>query len=159
MNIAFVSSQGGHSGQIKIVFTNEVIGKNNAVLITERPKTNGIWKDNDFNNKFKTYFFEKDVLLKMNPFFYLSTMIRLIKIYKNENIDIVVTNGAQISIPALIGAKLMGIRTIFIDTVIRVKTPNWSAKACYYFSDLFLVQHEGMIKKYGKNARYFGGIL
>jgi len=41
---------------------------------------------NKINNKFKTYFFEKDVLLKMNPFFYLSTMIRLIKIYKNENI-------------------------------------------------------------------------
>lgn len=159
MNITFVSSQGGHSGQIKIIFTNEVIGDNNAVLITERPKAKGHWKDKSFNGKFRTYFFEKDILLKLNPFSYLSAMIKLMKIFRDEKTEVVVTNGAQLSIPALIGAKLMGIKTVFIDTVIRVKTPNWSAKACYYFSDIFLVQHEEMIKKYGKNAIYAGGIL
>lgn len=159
MKIAFVTSQGGHSGQIKLIFANEVIGNNDAILVTERPKAKGIVKKNSFNGKFTTYFFEKDILLKMNPWRYFTTMIRLMNLFKNERIDMIVTNGAQLSIPAVIAGRLMGIKTVFIDTVIRVKTPNWSAKACYPFSDIFLVQHENMIKKYGKKARYAGGVL
>lgn len=157
MKIAFVTSKGGHSGQIKIIFTNETIGNNDAILITESEK--GIhFKEKYFNGKFNAYFFEKDVL-KFNPFKYLKTMIKLIKIFKKEKVDLVVTNGAQISIPAVIGAKVAGIKTLFIDTVIRVKTPNWSARACYLFSDKFLVQHEGMKFKYGKKAEYHGGVI
>lgn len=158
MNIAFVSSQGGHSGQIKLIFTNEVIGNNKAIFITETPNEDRAPKDKSFNGKFRTYFFKKDHL-GFNPFRYLSTMISLVKIFKREKIDLIVTNGAQLSIPAVIGAKLAGIKTLFIDTVIRVKTPNWSARASYFFSDIFLVQHKSMARKYGRKARYAGGIV
>ena len=159
MNIAFVSSKGGHLGQIKIIFTEEVIGKNNAILITEKSDSNKLIKKNSFHKKFSTYFFEKDILLKPNPITYFIAMLRLIKILKKEKIDLIVTNGAQIYIPAIIASKLLGIKSIFIDTIIRVKTPNWSAKFCYPFSNIFLVQHQNMIKKYGKKAIYVGGIL
>jgi len=157
MNIAFISSQGGHVGQIKLIFTNKVIGNKKAILITESSNPLSP-KEKNFNNKYKTYFFKKDNL-RFNPIKYLTTMLKLIKIYKKEKIDTIITNGAQISIPAVIGAKFLGIRTLFIDTVIRVKTPNWSARACYPFSDIFLVQHSNMARKYGKKAKYVGGIL
>ena len=159
MNIAFVSSLGGHSGQIKIIFTNEVIGDNNAILITEKKKSNNEIKEKGFNNKFRVYYFEKDILLRMNPFTYLNTLFRLIKMLRKEKINLIVTNGAQISIPAVIAARILGIKSLFIDTIIRVKSPNWSAKFCYYFVDMFLVQHKNMISKYGKKAEYHGGIL
>src|SRR3990167_4643372 len=134
MKVGLVSSKGGHLGQIKIIFTKEVIGKNEAVLITESEKK--IKKEEkSFLGKFRTYYFRK------------------------ENISLIVTNGAQISIPAVIGAKLIGIKSIFIDTIIRVKTPNWSARFCYYFSDVFIVQHKSMMGKYGKKAIYRGGVL
>jgi len=158
MNIAFVSSQGGHSGQIKIIFTNEVIGNNNAIFITETPDKDRKVKENSFNGKFKTYFFKKDNL-GFNSFKYLIAILQLSKIFKKEKINLIITNGAQLSIPAVIAGKILGIKTLFIDTVIRVKTPNWSARACYPFSDIFLVQHENMKKKYGKKTEYHGGIV
>lgn len=156
-NIAIITSQGGHLGQIKLIFTSDVIRKDNCILVTEDliPKV----KYKSFLGKYTTYFFKKDSLLRLNPFLYILTLFKLIKILKNEKIDIIFTNGAQISIPAVIAGRILGIKSVFIDTVIRVKTPNWSAKACYMFANLFWVQHENMAKKYGKMAEYVGGIV
>ena len=86
-------------------------------------------------------------------------MVRLMKIYKKEKIDLVVTNGAQLSIPGIFAARVMGIKSIFIETVIRVNTTTWSARACYPFVDMFFVQHPAMAKIYGEKAKYVGGIL
>lgn len=160
MNIALISSQGGHSGQIKIIFSKEVIGKNNAIFITEKESQKDFYsiKEKSFLNKYKTYFFRKDYL-SFYPLRYLRTIFNLKEIFRKEKIDLVITNGAQLSIPAVITAKLLGIKALFIDTVIRVKTPNWSARASYFFSDIFLVQHQNMAGKYGKKAQYKGGII
>jgi len=160
MKIALIASQGGHLGQIHIIFTKKVLEKNDVILITEHQdaKKQGTFEEKTFLGKYRTYYFEKD-RLRFNPFDYLSAIIRLRKIFKKERIKCIVTNGAQLSIPAVIAGKLLGVKTIFIDTVIRVKTPDWSARASYFFSDIFLVQHPSMAKKYGKRARYEGGIL
>lgn len=160
MKIGFVSSQGGHSGQIGILFTPKVLGKNEGIFITEHPKvTRGFSvKEKSFHRKWQTYLFRKDYL-SLYPWRYVQEIFQLRKIFKKEKIDCLVTNGAQISIPACIAARTLGIKTVFLDTVIRVKTPNWSALACYYLCDLFLVQHPSMALKYGKKARYEGGIL
>ncbi len=160
MRIAFIASQGGHSGQIGILFTKNVIGKNSAIFVTENPqvKSNFEIKEKSFHKQWRTYLFRKDYL-GLYPWRYLEEILQLRRIFKRDNIDCIVTNGAQISIPACIAARTLGIKTVFLDTVIRVKTPNWSARACYYFSDLFLVQHPSMAAKYGKKARYEGGIL
>lgn len=156
-NIAIITSQGGHLGQMKLIFTNELIGGDNCILITE--DLNPRVKIKSFLGNYTTYFLKKDILLKLNPFSYFITLIKLIKILKKEKINVIFTNGAQISIPAVIAARILGIKSIFIDTVIRVKTPNWSARACYPFANEFWVQHEDMAKKYGKRAKYVGGIV
>ncbi len=158
MKIAFVSSQGGHLGQIKLVFTKEVVGNNEAILVTESEKITHFFKEKSFNKKFRTYFFPKDKL-GLNPWMYLKTFFRLRALFLREKINLVITNGAQISIPATLAAKSQNIPVMFIDTIVRVKTPNWSARACYIFADVFLVQHQTMILKYGKKAQYWGSIL
>lgn len=160
MKIALIASQGGHAGQMKIIFTPRVIGKNNIVFITEKegqtvPVT---IEERTFLNKYRTYFFRKDYL-SFYPSRYLRAIFDLKKIFVREKVDLIITNGAQISIPAVIASRLSGIKTLFIDTMIRVKTPNWSAHASYLFSDIFLVQHPIMAGKYGKRAKYEGGIL
>lgn len=156
-NIAIITSQGGHLGQMKLLFNDRVIGENNCILVTEDiiPKI----KEKSFLGKYKTYFLKKDILLKPNPFTYLKTLFNLIGILRGEKIDLIFTNGAQISIPAVIACKLLGIKSVFIDTVIRVKTPNWSARASYPFATEFWVQHQNMAKKYGRKAKYVGGII
>lgn len=156
-NIALITSQGGHLGQMKLLFSKEVIKNDNCILITEdlKPKI----KTNSFLGKYTSYYLKKDILLKPNPISYLITLFKLIKILRKEKIDLIFTNGAQISIPAVIAARILRIKSIFIDTVIRVKTPNWSAKASYPFANEFWVQHQNMAKKYGKKAKYIGGIV
>ncbi|MBI3333859.1 hypothetical protein HYZ97_00015 [Candidatus Pacearchaeota archaeon] len=159
LKIAFVASQGGHAGQMKLIFTKEVIGRHQALFVTETEKQNRAAQKNSFQEKYSTYFFRKDYLLALNPFRYFSTFLSLRKLFRKEQVTLVVTNGAQLSIPAVIAAKSLGIRVIFLDTFIRVKTPNWSARFCYFFSDRFLVQHESMKKKYGKKAEFHGSVL
>ncbi len=156
-NIALITSQGGHLGQFKLIFDETVIRENNCILITEdiNPKI----KDKYFLGRYRTYFLKKDVLLKLNPFTYIKTLFSLIEILRKEKIDLIFTNGAQISIPAVIAVRILGIKSVFIDTVIRVKTPNWSARVCYLFADTFWVQHEQMARKYGRKAKYVGGIV
>jgi|SRR3989344_2173516 len=156
-NIAIITSQGGHLGQMKLIFDLNVTRNNKFILITEDllPKV----KHKNFLNKYTTYFLKKDSLLKMNPFTYLFTLMKLIKILRKEKINLIFTNGAQISIPSVIAGRILGIKTVFIDTVIRVKTPNWSARACYPFANEFWVQHKQMVIKYGKKSKYVGGIV
>lgn len=156
-NIAIITSQGGHLGQMKLLFSEKTLKDDRCILITEdlKPRV----KLNSFLGKYTTYYLEKDVLLKPNPITYIRTLFKLIKILKKEKINLIFTNGAQISIPAVIAARILGIKSIFIDTVIRVKTPNWSAKASYPFANEFWVQHQNMVRKYGKKAKYVGGIV
>lgn len=155
--IAIITSQGGHLGQMKLLFSKDVIKNNGCILITEDLKPRVV--PNSFLGKYTTYYLMKDVLLKANPITYFKTLFKLIKILKNEKVDLVFTNGAQISIPAVIACRILRIKSIFIDTVIRVKTTNWSARVSYPFANEFWVQHQNMAKKYGKKARYIGGIV
>ena len=155
--IAIISSKGGHLGQMKLLFTPDVIKDNFCILITE-DKAPSV-RPHSFLGKYTTYFFKKDFLLNPLPFRYISTTMKLMRLLRKEKIDLLFTNGAQLSIPAVIAGKMLGIKTVFIDTVIRVKTPSWSARAAYPFADIFWVQHREMARKYGKKAKYIGGII
>lgn len=157
MKIALVASKGGHLGQIKLIFTNEVLEDNDAILVTEDFFKRGKVRE-AFLGKFSAFYFAPDVL-KLNPFQYLKTLIAMIRLFKNERVEAIVTNGAQLSIPAVIAGRLLAIPIVFMDTIIRVKTPNWSARFCYFFADRFLVQHREMMRKYGKKSEYWGGVL
>ncbi len=154
--IAIVSSKGGHLGQMKLIFTAEVIGKDSVILITE-DKIEHV-QNKSYLGKYNTYFFKKDAL-GINPFAYIFRLFSLIRVFRKEKIEILFTNGAHMSIPAVMAAKILRIKSVFIDTVIRVKTPNWSARVSYLFADIFWVQHAGMVKKYGKKSKYVGGII
>ena len=157
MTLALVSSKGGHRGQMKLLFDRRTLGSVRAILVTESERKQKV-EARSFLNQHPTYFFRKDHL-GFNHFRYWIAIMNLLRIFKKERVTLLITNGAQLSIAAVIAAKIMGIKTVFIDTVIRVKTPNWSARACYPFSDIFLVQHSSMVAKYGKRARFVGGIV
>ncbi|MSS74679.1 hypothetical protein EXS73_00485 [Candidatus Pacearchaeota archaeon] len=157
MRIALISSQGGHAGQAGIIFTPSVLKEHSAIFITESPDKSG-YLEKYFQKKYRTYFFPKDSL-GVNPVAYSLRFFQLRAILKKEHIQSIVTNGAHLSIPAVLAARSLGIYVIFIDTFIRVKTPNWSARFCYWFADTFLVQHETMKEKYGKKAEFRGSVL
>jgi len=51
-----------------------------------------------------------------------------------------------------------GIKTIFIESWTRVIQPTVTGRIVYPVSDVFLVQWGSLLSKYGKKAKYEGGI-
>ena len=98
-------------------------------------------------------------ILKKNPLRYLSVIPTIIRILRKEKPDLIVSNGAEIAIPTLYIAKLLGIKIIFIESWCRINKPSTTGKIIYPIADVFLVQWRQLLKKYGKKAEYKGGVF
>ena len=94
-----------------------------------------------------------------NPILMAYTFLLTIKILLVERPKLIVSTGSEIAIPAFYLAKLLRIKTIFIESWTRVDRPTGTGKIVYPVSDVFLVQWERLLAKYGSKARYEGAIL
>ena len=83
----------------------------------------------------------------------------LFKIVRKERPDVIVSTGGEIAIPVFYIAKLFGSRTIFVETWSRIQFPTITGKIVYPVSDVFLVQWPEILRRYGKKAKYVGGIV
>ena len=81
---------------------------------------------------------------------YPGVFVQTYRILKKEKPDAVLATGAMISFPALVLAKLMGIKTIFIECMFNVTNGTATGKLAYRFCDLFIVQWESMLQVYPK---------
>lgn len=94
-----------------------------------------------------------------NPIVMASASLSILRILLKERPKIVVSTGSEIAIPAFYLAKFLQIKTVFIESWTRVDRPTGTGKIVYPVSDLFLVQWESLLKKYGRKAKYEGAIL
>ncbi len=94
-----------------------------------------------------------------NPLLMATAALFILRILLKERPRVIVSTGSEIAIPAFYLAKLFRIKTIFIESWTRVDRPTGTGKIVYPVSDVFLVQWEQMLSKYGKKARYEGAIL
>ncbi len=76
-----------------------------------------------------------------------------------EKPDIVFSTGGEIAAPAFLAGRLRGARTVFLESVTRVRLPTATGRVVYRLCDLFLVQHPELAALYGRKARYAGSIL
>lgn len=149
MKIGLAASGGGHLTEAQMILTQEVVGDNEIIILTQRSS-----RTEKLPNK--TYFFKP---LGYNPIPYLPALIKCIKIFKKEKIKLMITIGAEIALPTLIAAKLLRIKTIYIDGAAAITNPSLAGKFSYPFSDIFLVQYLKMKKCYGKKAKFEGGVV
>lgn len=149
MKIIFAGSAGGHITELFAILNKDVLGDSEIIVFTEKTERTIKFKN-------KKYFF---MPMGYNPFLYVPSLIKSIFILKKEKIDLVVTNGAEIGVPSVIAAKILGIKSIFIDISAAASVPHLAGKFCYPFVDYFLIQYPDMKKHYGKKAIYAGGIL
>lgn len=82
-----------------------------------------------------------------------------IKILIKEKPDIIITTGGGATIPLCYIGKLCGVHIIYIESLARVYNPSGLGKLIYPIADLFLVQWEPLLKKYGKKAKYWGQVF
>lgn len=94
-----------------------------------------------------------------NPLVMAQASASTLRILLKEKPKLIVSTGSEIAIPAFYLAKILRIKTIFIESWTRVDRPTGTGKIVYPVSDIFLVQWERLLKKYGKKARYEGAIL
>ena len=94
-----------------------------------------------------------------NPVLMAYTFFLMLRILLKEKPKIIVSTGSEIAIPAFYIAKVLGIKTIFIESWTRVLRPTGTGKIVYPIADKFLVQWEPLLEKYGNKAKYKGAII
>lgn len=80
------------------------------------------------------------------------------KILRKEKPDVLISTGAEICLPAFWLSRVLGIKTIFIESVTRVDEPTITGRLAYPVSDVFFVQQPEMLRRYGRRARYEGAV-
>jgi beta-1,4-N-acetylglucosaminyltransferase len=84
---------------------------------------------------------------------------RVLKILLKERPKAVVSTGAEIAVPVFYLAKLLGIKTIFVESCCRVERPSMTGRLVYPVTDKFFVQWPSLLAYYGQRARYAGSLL
>ena len=95
----------------------------------------------------------------LDPFRMVSSLPRMWRVLREQRPDVVVSTGSEIAIPVFYLAKLLGMKTVFIETCSRVQMPTGTGRLVYPISDVFLVQWPEMLSSYGPKAQYKGGLL
>lgn len=110
----------------------------------------------------RTQSLERKYLLQnidTSPLLMARAFLSTFRILLKEKPKLIVSTGSEIAIPAFYLAKLLRIKTIFIETWTRLIEPSGTGKVVYPVADVFLVQWERLLDRYGKKAKYEGAIL
>lgn len=88
------------------------------------------------------------------------SFLQIIRILSREKPAVIITmGGSLISILVCFIGKAMGSKIVFIESLACITNPSASGKIIYPIADLFLVQWEPLVKKYGGKARYMGKLI
>ena len=146
MKICLVCSHGGHLTEILQLM--DAFEDCDTFFITyDSPRTRKLKNAYLFAN------------LGEKPIKLISSLPRMFKILIREKPKVVISTGAEIAIPVFYMAKLLRIKTIFIESWCRVNKPSITGKIVYPIADVFLVQWKQLLEIYGKKARYEGAVI
>ena len=147
--ICIVCAYGGHLTEA--LYLLDAFREHQVFFITYRSEGS--------NNLPAKYLFDAPRMKLLHLAFKVASYLpALFKIIRRERPDVIVSTGGEIAIPVFYFAKFFGIRTIFVETWTRIQFPTITGKIVYHVTDVFLVQWPELLKKYGKRARYIGGI-
>jgi len=82
---------------------------------------------------------------------YLRNLAQSLNIYFRYRPSIILSTGAGISVFMFVIGKLMGSRTIFIESGSRILYPSKTGRILYHFSNYFIIQ-SAPLKKYFPKA-------
>lgn len=72
------------------------------------------------------------------------------KVLRKEKPDLIISSGAAVAVPFFYLAKLMKIKTIYVEVFDRIDKPTMTGKLVYPVTDTFIVEWEQMKKVYPK---------
>jgi UDP-N-acetylglucosamine:LPS N-acetylglucosamine transferase len=62
------------------------------------------------------------------------------RVLRAERPDVVVSDGAGVAVPFFVVARLLGVRTVYLEVVDRIDSRTLTGRLVYPFTDLFLAQ-------------------
>ena len=94
------------------------------------------------------------------PLAFIKGVGKIFMILLKERPDILFSTGSEIAAPAFyFGKFLFGTKLIYLECSAQVFLPSLTGRCVYPITDLFLVQWEPLLRKYGPKAKYVGGLI
>lgn len=147
MKIAYVTSEGGHLTEL--LYIHSVIkGADDFFVTFDSPRTRALPI-----RKFLVPDFWG------HPTKVISGLISILGIVVREKPDVIISTGSEIAIPFFFIGKLLGIKTVFIESYTRVDEATATGKIVYPFTDVFLVNWEELLPYHGRKAIFLGGLF
>lgn len=148
MKICFVCSHGGHLAEAKVI-ADGLKGRHEVFFITDSALPVG--------GDDRVYYVASFV---HNPLKVFVTAWQELRILLKERPAALVSTGAEVALPAFyIGKLFFRLPSVYVECSAQVISPSLTGRLIYRAADLFLVQWEGLLKFYGKKARYEGGFI
>jgi UDP-N-acetylglucosamine:LPS N-acetylglucosamine transferase len=145
--IGLICSAGGHYTEMLQLW--EAFEEYPKFLLTYREVTTKDQKG--------AYFVEN---IFRGPLVFIKGIVKMFMILLKERPDILFSTGSEIAAPAFyFGKFLFGAKLIYLECSAQVYLPSLTGRFVYPITDLFLVQWEPLLKKYGPKAKYVGGLI
>lgn len=80
------------------------------------------------------------------------------KLVRAQRPDVVVSDGAGVALPFFLVARMLGIRTAYLECYDRIEHPSLTARLCYPLSNVFCVQWDRQLRRFPE-AVNIGGVL
>lgn len=145
VKISLVCSHGGHLTEMQQILPS--FGNEEIFWVTGH---------SDREVPGKVYYVEN---IGTSPTRMLLAFIRILSIFLKERPSVVVSTGAEIAIPAVLLARAMGAKTIFIESLCRVSSLSISGFLLLPLVDLFLVQWPGLVRLTHGKGRFWGQVI
>lgn len=149
MKIGLVCTHGGHLTQILKIL--EAFDGHELFFVTHSSS-----RDGDVCAIAPAYFC-KNIGVRLHLFIW--TVAWAFFVLAKEKPQVIFSTGAEIAIPFFVWAKVLGIKTIFLESWSRVSHPSRTGQLLYPLADEFLVQWPGLVSVYGSKAKYFGAVI
>jgi beta-1,4-N-acetylglucosaminyltransferase len=95
-----------------------------------------------------------------SPTGFIVGLMKIFIIFLKEKPDILFSTGSEIAVPPFyLGKFLFRTKLIYLECSAQVYRPSLTGRCVYPITDLFLVQWEFLLKKYGPKAKYVGGLI
>jgi len=144
--IGLICSAGGHFTEM--LQLREAFKGHRIFVITYREKAT--------LNQENTYYLET----WRSPTGFIVGLIKIFIIFLKEKPDILFSTGSEIAVPPFyLGKFLFRTKLIYLECSAQVYQPSLTGRCVYPITDLFLVQWEFLLKKYGPKAKYVGGLI
>ena len=149
LKICLVGSSGGHLTHLYLL--KDFWEKHDRLWVTfDKEDANYLLED---ENKVNCHFPTNRNLKNLIKNTFLAR--KIIRKYKP---DIIISTGAAVAVPFFWFAKFRKTKTIFIEVYDRIDKPTLTGRLVYRFSNIFIIQHEELRKKY-KKATNIGTII